>query len=227
MGGYESISPLVEAGLIDTVELEAADSPWVWTNDCSEKVDLDQYGLVAIDSATSLAEALLSDCARLSSMNIQVGSQKTLKFAIPNTGLVVGANTESHYMVVQSFIKDAIWKSTWLAKTGIDVLWTFGELNPEGTNIIGAALAGKALTDKLPKWIKYTLRLESIPVEGGLPRHVLHCAPHTVGMGLVGYANSRFPLGTSIEPPTAIEPASLPEFFQLVDSAHQEAVTLA
>lgn len=229
MGGYESLQPLVEVGLLRVTEFGPDDDPWVFTNKVAagEFLQPDE-GLQIIDSGSSLGEGLLSACAKLAAKNIQVGSQKPLKFAIPGTGLTVGTTGESHYMVVQSFMLDAIWKSTWLSRTGINNLWTFGEhkgVDPNSEPIVGPALAGKALTGKLPKWLKYTLRMESIPVDGAAPRHVMHLQEKTELSGTgMSFANARYPLDADTPLPAMLEPASLTEFWRIIDQGHAEAL---
>src|SRR6185503_19603605 len=120
--------------------------------------------LAIFDSGTSQSEALLSACAH---SEWQIGQRPNQKFTVSRgkRSLVVPTNTDAHYGVVQSFMLDAIWKSTWLTRKGIDVLWTFSVLRGEEldrTPILGPKLAGKALTAAIPKWFKYTFLLSSI-----------------------------------------------------------------
>jgi hypothetical protein len=218
----------VDLGLLEVRDFNEADDPWVWINQSVSGTDLtEDIGLLIYDSATSESEALLGAAAKLSARGTQVGSQKILKFSIPGTGLTIGANTESHYMVVQSFMLDAIWKSTWLSRRGVNVLWTFGEHrgeNPNDSPIVGPKLAGKALTGSIPKWLRYTLRLESVPVEGGATRHILHLQekPELNGLGM-SFGNSRYPLDADTPLPASLEPASVPEFLRLIAQGQEEA----
>ncbi len=122
---------------------------------------------------------------------------------------------------------DAIWKSTWLTRKGIDVLWTFsvhrGE-EQDRTPILGPKLAGKALTAAIPKWFTYTFRIASIPGLGDeVPRHVLYTTEHGELAGLGhSFGNSRVPLG--VEPlPAVVDPANLATVFELLEVKQAEA----
>jgi hypothetical protein len=115
---------------------------------------------------------------------------------------------------------DAIWKSTWLTRRGVDVLWTFsvhrGE-EQDRTPILGPKLAGKALTAAIPKWFTYTFRVASVPGQGDeAPKHVLYTAEHSELAGLGhSFGNSRIPLG--VDPlPAVVEPASLSTVFEMI-----------
>lgn len=225
-GGYDSIGPLVRAGVVKVDELGQGDDPWIWLNDASEGLKLtDDIGLVIIDSGTSAGERLLQAASH---SDFQVGQQKTQRFKV-NQGdksLQVSINNEAHFGVVQSFLLDAIWKSTWLTRKGVDVLWTFATHRSEEqdrTPILGAKLAGKALTPFIPKWFKYFWRIVSLPQEGQQPVHRLYLAeyPELAGMGH-SFGNSRTPLDADPLPPW-IEPASIITALDLIESAQKQA----
>jgi hypothetical protein len=232
MGGYSSISPVVNVGLVKVNKLGETDDPFIWINEAVTGTNLDpaETGLAIFDSGTSMGEALLNYITKL---DYQIGQQRTQKFTLSKgTGkdaksLTVGINNEAHYGVVQGFLLDAIWKSTWLTTKGIDVLWTFsvhrGE-EQDRTPILGPKLAGKALTAAIPKWFNYCWRIASIPVEGEQPRHVLYTAevPELAGLGH-SFGNSRIPLDSSVVIPAAVEPASIVTVFELLDQAEKEA----
>lgn len=232
MGGFSSINPLINLGLVKVNKLGEADDPFIWTNDAASGANVDpkEVGLSIFDSGTSMSEALLN---AITKADFQIGQQKTQKFTVSRgTGkdarnLTVGINNEAHYGVVQGFMLDAIWKSTWLTTKGIDVLWTFsvhrGE-EQDRTPILGPKLAGKALTPAIPKWFNYCWRLGSIPVEGDQPRHVLYTAevPELAGLGH-SFGNSRVPLGATTVIPAVVEPASITTVLDLLDQAEKEA----
>lgn len=227
MGGYDSIEPLVDVGVVEApVMFNEGDDPWEWTNRVVSMPIGPEEGLRVIDSGTSISEALMSSCASLAAQGRKVGAQNALRFQLP-TGGWIGSNNESNYMVVQMFMLDAIWKSTWLARKGVDVLWTFGEHraeNPNDAPIVGPKLAGKALTGSLPKWLQFTLRLVSIPQEGGPTRHVLHLQeqPELNGLGM-SFANARYPIDATTPLPATIEPASISEFWRIIEQGKEEA----
>lgn len=226
LGGFASISSLARAGVLDVFELGPQDNPWIWIDDavsgkgCNEKT-----GLAIFDSGTSQAEALLSACSHA---DFQIGQQRTQRFQVSKgeKSLNVSLNNEAHYGVVQGFLLDAIWKSTWLTRKGIDVIWTFsvhrGE-EQDRTPILGPKLAGKALTAAIPKWFNYTFMVASIPNGDEAPRHVLYTTEHSELAGLGhSFGNARLPLGASSLPPV-VEPASLVGVFEQIDAAQAEA----
>ena len=233
LGGYDSIAALVRAGVLKVNELKAGEEdPWIWIDDAvSGKGVTDETGLVIFDGGTSMSEALLSACSH---SDFQIGQQKTQRFSVtrPSSGgqsgktLNVSINNEAHYGVVQGFMLDAIWKSTWLTRRGIDVLWTFavhrGE-EQDRTPILGPKLAGKALTAAIPKWFRYTFRIASVPQDGAEPIHRLYLTEHSELAGLGhSFGNARYPLG--VKPlPAVIEPASISRALELIEEGQQEA----
>jgi len=226
-GGYESIRPLCRAGIITAVELGPDDDPWIWTDSAASgsHVDPDKHALAIYDSGTSMAEALLTAAHK---STFQIGQQRTQSFAVARGAktLNVSINNEAHYGVVQGFLLDAIWKSTWLTRRGVDVLWTFsvhrGE-EQDRTPILGPKLAGKALTAAIPKWFQYFFRVTSVPGDGA-PQHVLHLteASELAGLGH-SFGNARYPLDATTPLPATIEPASLVRAIELIHAGQQEA----
>lgn len=202
------------------------DDAWIWVDGAAQGSGItDDTGLAIYDSGTSMGEALLSACSHA---DFQIGQQRTQKFVVAkgSKSLNVSINNEAHYGVVQGFLLDAIWKSTWLTRRGVDVLWTFsvhrGE-EQDRTPILGPKLAGKALTAAIPKWFQYFFRVTSVPQDSGAPLHVLHLteAQELAGLGH-SFGNARYPLGVS-ELPSTITPASLVGAIELIEKGQQEA----
>lgn len=227
LGGYDSISPLVRLGVVSPIQFApGTDDPWIWIDDAvSGKQTDESTGLAIFDSGTSMAEALLSACSHA---DFQIGQQRTQRFSVTKgkQSLNVSINNEAHYGVVQGFLLDAIWKSTWLTRKGIDVIWTFsvhrGE-EQDRTPILGPKLAGKALTAAIPKWFNYTFRLDTETREGENPEHVLFTSvqPELAGLGH-SFGNIRSPLGVT-PPPAAIRPASIIRAMEEIGRAQAEA----
>ena len=226
LGGHESIRPHQRVGIIDVHEIEQADDPFEWINDAtSGKLLTEDHGLIAFDSGTSIGEALLN---AITKDPAQIGQQKTQKFRVgAKKELVVGANNESHYGLVQGFLLDQIWRSTWLTRKWVTVLWTFGLDRAEKadqTPIVGPKLVGHALTSSIPKWFNYFWRLAVIPVPGQPARHQLYlqAQPEFAGTGLT-FGNSRYPLDATSVLPAIIEPASIAEALAIIALGQQEA----
>jgi len=226
LGGYDCIAPLVRANVVRVVELEPDSDPWIWVDQAASGSVLEaDDGFIIFDSGTSIGEMLLEACRE---SKVQMGQQRTQKFSVSqgSKNLTVSLNNEAHYGLVQGFMLSAIWKSTWLTRKGIDVMWTFsvhrGE-EQDRTPILGPKLAGKALTAAAPKWFKYTFRIASIPREGNAPLHRLYLTeyPDLAGLGH-SFGNARVPLGTTELPPY-IEPASIPGALKIIGERQEEA----
>ncbi len=229
MGGYDSIIPHIDAGMIQVNEyVHNTDDPWGWINSAVKCRDMltDDIGAVAFDSGTSMGEALMN---YITHSDWKVGTQATQKFSPQGpgkVGLQIGLNNEAHFGLVQSFMLDQIWNSSWLVRSGLDVIWTFGEYKGEGVTdtMIGPLLVGKALTPKMSKWLKYTLRVLSVPVSDQVDRHRLQLTPQPELNGMaISMANARWPQDARTPCPAFIEPASIEEFFRLHEQASQEA----
>ena len=224
-GGYRSLEPLVRLGIIRVEEMGPSDDPWTWANDTASGSRLGTGDVfLAIDSATGLGEFILDHITKESR---QIGQQKTQRFQVAKD-LQVGINNESHYGLVQGFMRDMMWKSTWLTHKGVDVLWTFAMLRGEkqdDTPVLGPMVAGKALTVAIPKWFERTFRLVSIPgADGEPPRHALHLQeqPGFAGTGM-SFGNARHPLDATTPLPAVIEPADLTQALELGEQGQEEA----
>jgi hypothetical protein len=237
MGGYQSLLPLVTLGVIEVVSLNESDDPWVWINNAvagrlADGTDPSLEGIAAcfFDSGSSMSEALLADCARLSAEGKELGGRPAPKFSVKGKGgvLKIGTNVDSHYMVVQSFLLDKIWRSTYLAKdNGVDVVWNFSVHRGENANetpVLGPKLAGKALTAAIPKWFDYTFRVVSIPQLDGPALHRLYMQEQPEGMS-VTFGNSRYPLDATTPLPVYVEPASIVNALALIDQGQAEALS--
>lgn len=227
LGGYDSLDPFVDLGILEVDTFGEADDPWTWINDAVSGPVADDIGLVAIDSATSVGEALLSNCAKQAAKGVQIGQQKVFKLVIPTAKepITIGGNNESQYGLVQTYLLDMIWKSTWLARRqSIDVLWTFGEHRAERDEvpIVGPKLAGKALTGQIPKWLRYTFRIVAVPQVDSPAKHILHIQEQADPSGM-SFGNSRYPLDATTELPSSIEPASIVRVWELIEQGKEEA----
>lgn len=230
-GGYRSLLPLVRRGIVVPKEISPEDDPWVWTDaaangEAPEGISGDEIGVAIFDSGTSIGEALLD---RIKKSNFKIGTQNTQRFSVSqgNSTISVAANNEAHYGIVQGFMLDMMWKSTWLTRRGWDVIWTFsvhrGE-NAQSEPILGPKVAGKALTAALPKWFEYTFRVASVPQAGGAPKHVLYLQEQPGENGLfTSFGNARYPIDATTPLPATLEPASLVGAIKLIEAGQEEA----
>lgn len=228
-GGHESIQPLIDIGVIQADDIGQTDDPWIWLDNAVKGKGLGpEHGLIVFDSGTSIGEAILNAITKTKE---QVGQQKTQRFKVASgeQKLDIGINNEAHYGLVQTFMLDKIWESTWLTRRGVDVLWTFGIHRGESVEaepIIGPKLVGKALTPQIPKWFNYTFRLDMIapsPGSGADPEHILILKPQVGSSGALSFGNARYPLAASEQLPAVIKPASITEAFRLIEEGRKTA----
>lgn len=227
MGGHDTLDPLIEESIIQVNTFHhGTDEPWIWIADAIKGKGIDDsIGTIAFDSAASMGEALLN---YITKSEWKVGQQSTQKFTVNRAAnqkdsITIGLNNEAHYGLVQTFMLDQIWSSTWMIHKGLDVIWTFGEWRGEDAKdapVIGPAIVGKALTPKIPRWLRFTFRVVSVPQTGLPDRHLLQLTPQPEMSGVAtAMANARWPQGSGVECPAFIEPASLKEFFIQRDAA--------
>ena len=232
-GGYESIAHLEDIGVMEVVPYTPDQDGWGWTMDqVDPKVYDPSIGFYAFDGGSSQSALLMAACKRLSAEGLDIGGRPAPKFVV-NKGKdnerTLGSNVDSHYMTVQSHMRDVLWRSTWLTRmeTNPDVLWTFlvrrGEHEDE-SSILGPELAGKALTGQVPTWFNYCFRLVTEPQFDSAPLHKLYLQEklELSGSGM-SFGNSRYPLGVGEALPEYIEPASLVEALNMVERAKEEA----
>lgn len=225
-GGFGPILPHIKVGIIVPNVLAEADDPWVWLDACTSSCP-DEFGIDAYDSATSLGEGILT---WIKNSPQKIGQQNTQRFKVGGKAeLQIGLNNESHYGIVQGFLLEQMWRSTWLTTKGStpDVIWTFGldrDEKADKTLVVGPKVAGHALTAHIPKWFNYTFRLVSVPVPGDSARHLLYTQeqPDLNGMG-VSFGNPRYPLDAATPLPAVIEPASIVEALRLIEQGQEEA----
>jgi hypothetical protein len=226
-GGYAALGPLVRAGIIEVNAYEPTQDIWMWIDEAVKGKGLSSdTGAMIFDSGTSMGEFALSAAA---SSPFQIGQRKGITHTVTRgkDSLTVSSASDAQYGVVQGFMRERIWESSWRTREGVDVIWNFLEYRSEDqdrTPILGPRLVGKALTPVIPSWFEYAWRIASIPGQGDeQPKHVLYTAEHSELAGLGhSFGNSRIPLG--VEPlPAVIEPASLAGIFESIDQKHQEA----
>lgn len=227
-GGHASIDPLVRRGIVEPRYFTEGSNPWVWLNDAVSNAPPDDVGLIIFDSFTSIGEHILKDMADAAAKGQQIGAMKIYKVNIAGFGNI-GANNESQYGLGQTFLLDSLHKSTWLAdKHGVDLLWTFGEhqgTDPNRTAIIGPQGIGQALTGRLPKEMRYILRMvQQSQGADAPPKHLLvtQAQENLGGLGMC-YVNARYPLDADAAMPPIIDPASITRFWEITEQGQAEA----
>jgi hypothetical protein len=227
-GGFDTISPYVELGIIDAIPMFG--DPWLWINHAVKGDKLenglwvpgvgDGIALWAYEGMTSFADAVMLWMSEASSRGVNIGGGGAFSFNVTDgkESTKIGSNNMAHYSVAQQQVYQKSTQSQQLPGT---VLWTAGDRRGEDDaigGVIGPQIAGKAMTGEAPRWFKYTFRVATEMSGPGVPpRHVLYLEDHMEPSARMakGIANSRVPLaGTKVAVPSRIEPASL------VDALH-------
>lgn len=117
-GGFRTIQPYVNLGIIDVVDLRGRPYPWEWLDAISKGkvpdnagrwiLDRDRnanIGAWAFEGATAFGDTLLQDAARKAKDGIQVGGQPAPRFVEraapaagggPSSGVVAAASAHGH-----------------------------------------------------------------------------------------------------------------------------------
>jgi hypothetical protein len=248
-GGYLSLKPLINLGLIEVVPLTTV-NPWAYEWACDGLLPnptdpngkwieiVDRNALIggwAYEGLTSFSNGLMGNLAARAALGENIGGEKIITVngnsAVARgqkgaEGIVVGGNNRSHYGLTQSRIRELVYRTH--ALPGI-VCWTAldsaGEDKEGSQRIIGAKIAGKALVDEAPSWFTFTLHMVVDVQEGFDPVHRMYIKHHKdeTTPGATALANTRQPLDLMTPLPNFIEPASITKLFELLQNAEEEA----
>ncbi len=240
-GGTKTIQPYIKLGIIEPIEIGSTD-PWLFLNkavkgfirDAAGKWvpgDLKDIGLVAFESFRSLAEELLMWQAEKAGEGINIGGGSNVSFNVSNEGetLKIGGGNVTHYKVSQDRMTAEIWRSQKLPVPYI--LWTTSVSKDEGLlnsgKVLGPDVIGKALTEEVPRWFSFTMRMDVLPAANGkAERHLLYLGTTTdVSAGnATALGNIRQPLDAPALKEIIIEPADIVKALAAIEGGHDPAV---
>lgn len=232
-GGWETIRPYVELGIIDVHPLFGDPFEWLsnvvlgrvfngkdWVDGLDPKI-----GLYAFEGLTSMSDHFMSWMSAASARGVNIGGGGAFSFkAGEKNNLVIGTNNMAHYGVAQQRVRDQAWLSQNLPGM---VLWTAGDKRGEDDSagaVVGPQLAGKSLTGEVPMWFKYTFRLAKELAYGQENKHVLYLEDHIELAAKMAPAisNARIPLAAGkIE--SKVEPASVVKALEMIHEAQGKA----
>lgn len=237
-GGVGPLEPYIELGVVDLIQ-QGDTSPWLFlrkaatgqVRDKSGKwvpANLDDYGLIAIESFTGFSDALMNDLAGKAAEGINIGGAANVNFTINSDGesFKIGGSNMAHYGIVQTRMLDEFWRSQ---KLNVPYLmWTASASKEEDQNaggkVIGPAGPGKALTPELPRHCDLCFRIDCLPAQGqNKERHIIYLG-NSVDMNAgnaVSLGNTRVPMGAEL--PATVEPASIVKVLQLIEVAEKTA----
>ena len=233
-GGWVTVRPYVELGIIDVVQ--AVGDPWTWLTHAvkGDRFEANKWvpgvdpkvGLYCFEGMTSLSNSLMTWMSNEAAKGVNIGGGGSYSFVAGTPGQEVrkiGSNNMTHYGVAQQEVYNKALQSQILPGT---ILWTaidsVGQDDAVG-GVIGPQLAGNAKTGQGPTWFKYTMRL-AVEVNVGMdPKHVLYLDHHAdmAAKGMAkGIANTRVPLAGSdvAKVPNRIEPASVVQALKLLEA---------
>jgi energy-coupling factor transporter ATP-binding protein EcfA2 len=245
-GGYRSLKPHINLGLIKVVELKAT-NPWAYEWACDGRLPdptgedkkwiVDEaanssVGGWAFEGLTSFGNGLMGNLAARAAVGDNVGGEKIITVKGDSAvqkgaeGIMVGGNNRSHYGIVQGRMRELVYRTHRLP--GI-VAWTAldsaGEDKEGAQRVVGARIAGKALIDEAPSWFTYTLHMVVNVEEGERPTHRMYLMHHKDEStpGALALANTRQPLNIAKPLPLYVQPASVKHVFELIENAEAEA----
>lgn len=240
-GGTKTIQPYIKLGIIDPVSIDGTD-PWIFLNKAVKGMvrdsagkwipsDLSKVGMVAFESFRSFAEELLMWLADKSAEGVNIGGGSNIAFQVQDAGetLKVGGSNMAHYKVVQDRMTGEIWKSQRLPVPYI--LWTSSVSKDDGQlssgKVLGPDVIGKALTEEVPRWFSYTMRLDVLPAANGKPeRHLLYLGTQQDASSgnATAMGNIRQPLDAPALKQIIIEPADVVKAIKEIENGYDPAV---
>ncbi len=233
-GGYVTIQPYVNLGIVDVIDLRGMPYPWEWADKIAKGMVPNDKGRWVVDAArnkkvicwafegaTAIGETLLQDASAKAKAGVQIGGQAAPRFQEraqvgDDPGHAVTGNSPAHYGQVQSQLVSSMTESFYLPGT---VIWTAtarraGDGDNPTATVLGPQFAGAKLTSEGPRMFVYTMRVTAEPGNALLKtasKHRLLLEDHTDASspGAKGLGNSRLPIGAERPTVLSIEPASI------------------
>jgi energy-coupling factor transporter ATP-binding protein EcfA2 len=246
-GGYDTIRPYIDLGIIEVVELGSGDI-WIFVDkasqgyvkDSNNKWVLDKernnnVGAYCFESAHGMAKMLQQDMEVKAGRGAVIGGDANTSFDVEGDGekLRIGATKGfQKYAIPQTTIANAMMRSQKLDAEF--VVWTAGVSKDEDdvntTKIIGPQIIGQALTGIAPGDFNYTFRQDFTPAKGDAPaKHIIFLGPNTdVNSGnATALGNIRRPIDAPALTKTTVEPANLVTALKMVREDAAKAATEA
>lgn len=250
-GGWASIQHIVDAGIIEVVDLRPFTDSSVWEAwDRATKgyrrvgsawvgPDIANLngGCLFYEGATTVGDLMLKDMREGNAKGDRVIKGRGQDVAIRQGEYVYMPTNETMYGYAQSRLLDLILQSQSIAGQYDHVWWSAlayrATDNDDNALILGPQAAGKKLAGELPAKVAYTFRLQDLPADPNFgreePEHRLYLDAYKDDLSpgvtkVVG--NSRLPLDVIKEvlPEGGfISPASLPGAIALIESAGEAA----
>lgn len=206
-GGWRTIQPFIDAGIIEVVDCRQLPHPFLWSSRIAQgqfpKVTgvnangvpngtwttegAEHIGCYIFDGLTGTSDLLLNDLANKATEGVNIGGEGSYKFTDGGEkstwGMeVVGANNQSHYGAIQQrIIRQIGFMNNLAERTDSFVIATATarrDQNDAMQKVMGPQVAGKALTAELPRLFTYTMHLVTEANTTGEPEHKLYFCSH-------------------------------------------------
>lgn len=239
-GGFLTIKPLVDLGVIEIVKHDGKMPPWIWVShalkgealengEWVKKTDPETCALAAYEGLTAFSEFMLEDLSRHSATHPTqtVGGDSAWQFQSTYEGetIKMASNTMSHYGLVQMRIMHEILK----AKPGVPSIWTSvltRSTDPLGGGILGPQTVGKSQAPTIPRLFDLSFRIDA-ETNGDQPStHTLFLETHEdkAARGARVNVNTRVPLsGGNVIVTTKFAPANIIVALQQLQARHEAA----
>jgi hypothetical protein len=249
-GGYDTILPQIELGLIELIDLRGTAKPWVWMakavqgrvpetpggskwgrSPSLKTYSGDTVGCWAFEGLTEWGDALMQDMRDQAGKGVNIGGQALSVIEQKDDEgekFSFGGNNKAHYLMGQNRMNDMISQSMRLPGF---LIWTAIDLRTGDSDtarqVFGPDVGvGKAMTPKMPQKFTYTWRTVNVAKKEEAPRYqlwlVTHQDPLTPAVTCV--CNARYPKDAPEEAKVQfVEPANMAEGYRLVKRAREGA----
>jgi len=241
-GGFLTIQPLIDLGVIELVTFDGSVPPWLWIShalhgearidgDWVSVINPDTVVLAAYEGLTAYSEFMLEDLSRHSAehptQSVGGDSAWTYKVEFEGEELNMASNTQSHYGLVQMRIMHEIMR----ARPGVPSLWTAvltRAADPIGGGILGPQTVGRAQAPTIPRLFDLMFRIDSRTSGDHPVKHQLYLETHEdkISKGAKVNVNARIPLSGGKARVELIFPrANIVLALQQLQARHTEART--
>ncbi len=233
-GGYDAIEHLEELGILTVERWDGESDVFTWINHVAggeryaggkwEKVDRTTHGLWAFDSGSGMGEECLKKLSKDAGEGKNIGGSPSFNIQLGD-GSKVASNTMTHYGLTQTFMKQRISQAQRLPGLMLMAFTLDAADDKTRGEFAGFAVAGHAMSNRLPALFRYSFRIKQELAYGDKPKHILFMQTHTDGrMG--GYSNARVPLASYSDLNISIDPADLPKALDEIEQIKLKALEL-
>lgn len=246
-GGYDSIRPEIDLGLIELVDMRGLANPWIWMSKAiqgrvpedlaspsgpwtREPKHTDTFGNIigcwAFEGLTEWGDSIMSNLRDQLSKGHNIGGGAITMVEEEEDGekFNYAFNNKSHYLIGQNRMNDCISQSMRLPGY---LIWTAIDLqtseNDQARQVFGPDVGvGKKSTPKIPQKFTYTFRTVNMAKKGKDAQYRLYMATHMdpVMQNTTCICNARYHRDTPEDMKVQyVDPANIAEAYMSVKKA--------